>query len=62
MYERAIRAEPKKVMSWDLLSTIVAGPWSIPLSVGVTLIWIGIVAAIFGSLMFILALFPFFAG
>jgi hypothetical protein len=45
-----------------VLSTLVANPWSNPLSVGVTLIWVGIAAAIFGGLMFILALFPLFAG
>jgi len=58
LYERSIRADPRKVMSWDVFSTLAASPFSPAFTFGVLCIYGGVMVMIVGGLLFIFSLFP----
>jgi hypothetical protein len=60
LYERSMRMDPRKVMSWDLFSTLAAGPFSPAFTLGVLCIYGGVMVMIVGGLLLIFSLFPLF--
>jgi len=60
LYERSMRVDPRKLMSWDVFSTLAAGPSSPAFTLGVLCIYGGVMVMIVGGLLFIFSLFPLF--
>lgn len=58
LYERSMRADPRKLTSWDVFSTLAAGPFSPAFTLGVLCICGGVMLMIAGGLLFIISLFP----
>jgi hypothetical protein len=58
LYERWMRSDPRKVMSWDVFATLAVGPYAPAFTLGVLCIYGGVMAMIVGGLFLIFSLFP----
>lgn len=61
LYERSIRSDPRKIMSWDVFATLAVGPYAPAFTLGVLCIYGGVMAMIVGGLFLIFSLFTLLA-
>ena len=58
LYERSMRLDPRKIMSWDVFAALAVGPYAPAFILGVLCIYGGIMTLIVGGLFLIFSLFP----